>query len=117
MPYVSSLGSLLSVMCKAGPGQMTADGASGPRQHCCPRKPALENPYPMCLTCSGEILLGPERPRVSEPGEEGRNRWQRAQLHPKVRAHGQLCAKTQVQVPTPLPNPPPPRLPMVLSQG
>lgn len=44
MPYVNCLGSLLSVRCKAGPGQMTTDGASELRQHFCPRKPALEHP-------------------------------------------------------------------------
>lgn len=52
-----------------------------------------------------ETLLGPERLRVLESGKESSNRWQRAWLHPKVRAQGQLCAKTQAQVPNPTPSP------------
>lgn len=55
MPYVNCLGSLLSVRCKAGPGQMTADGGIQAKAAFRPRKSALEGPYLLCLTCSGDF--------------------------------------------------------------
>lgn len=50
-------------------------------------------------------MLRPERPRVSESGEAGSNKWQRAWLYPKVRAHGQLRPRHRCPPhPEPLPK-------------
>lgn len=57
---------------------------------------ALEGAFVLCLAMEtwSELESGSQ--------ERGSDAWQRAHLHPRVRAHGQLCAKTQAQVPTSL---------------
>lgn len=53
----------------------------------------------LCFVCLAVETL-PELESGSQ--ERGSNGWQRAYLHPRVRAHGRLCAKTQAQAPTSL---------------
>lgn len=68
-----------------------------PRPHFCPH--AGHWRVHLCFVCLA-METWPELESGSQ--ERGNDAWQRAHLHPRVRAHGQLCAKTQAQVPTSL---------------